>query len=138
MVDYLHIFWEKIRYNDLSEVKDTYFYAFTRGKTVVYIGMSYYQHIRNEVRSTIYALDLDNIGLVIWLGYIIKSSYRRITERIIRDVECLLIYTHRPSYNTQCVANYSGRDSLKIVNKGCKYLRPCVMIKNNKVYMRCI
>ena len=60
---------------------------------------------------------MDSRGLTIWLGYIEDISYRRITEGIIKDVECLLIRTHKPPLNKACTEGYDRRDKLKIVNK---------------------
>ncbi len=116
---------------------NTWFYMFTRGNNILYIGIAYHQDVYREIKQELRMFDISGIGLFIWLGYIIETSYRRITENIVRDVECLLIYTNQPSCNKQCKMNYTGRDNLKVRTKGCKLLRRCVKVEKGQVYERC-
>ena len=129
--------WEKTNLNELGGSEDTWFYMFTRGNNVLYIGIAYHQDIYREIKQSLRAFDITSIGLSIWLGYIIETDYRRITEQIVKDVECLLIYTHQPSYNTQCMANYTGRNNLQVKNRGCPLLRRCVKIEGWSIYYTC-
>lgn len=120
--DKVSIKWEKTSIANLRTIEDTYFYALLRGDNVLYIGIAYHQNVADEVNKTINRLDeLDKntVGLYVCLGYITESTYGRITEQIVKDVECALIYHFQPPYNTHCTSSYKGRKNLTIYNKGC-------------------
>ena len=129
--------WEKSNLNKLDYHDDTWFYMFTRGDNLVYIGIAYHQDIYREIKQSLRAFNIATQGLSIWLGYILKMDYGRITEKIIKDIECLLISTHQPSYNTQCMSNYTGRNTIKVKNSGCSLLKRCVKVENVKIYYTC-
>jgi hypothetical protein len=133
----LKLRWEKTNLLELDDKEDTWFYMFTRGKNIIYIGISYHQDIRREIKQSLRAFSICTIGLSIWLGYIMETNYRRITEQIVKDVESLLIYTHQPSYNTHCKSNYTGRNNLKVKNSGCRLLRHCIKIEERNIYYTC-
>ncbi len=137
MLKSLKIEWEKTNLNGLNNHEDTWFYAFSRGNGLIYVGIAYHQDVVKEIKQSLRAFDINTAGLSIYLGYIAESDYGRITEQIVRDTECLLIYVHQPSYNVQCTANYTGRDNLKIKNRGCNTLRPCIKIESMKIYHTC-
>jgi hypothetical protein len=94
--------------------------------------MAYKQDVADEIRQTIRNFNYNEDGINIWLGYIDKSNYERITEEIVRDVESLLICANTPSDNTQNINNYSGRDNLKVENLGCSKIKSC-QCKNGKI-----
>jgi hypothetical protein len=81
--------WKQIDINSIPELDDTYFYAFTQNNNLLYIGMTYYQDVVDEIRQTIRRIGYN--GNKIWLGYIKKTDYERITKEIIMDIEFLLI-----------------------------------------------
>ena len=115
--------WEKVPYSKLREYEDAYFYAFQRGRGIIYIGIAYHMDVVAEIKSNLRAFDMNTQGLSFWLGYIEKSDYQRITKLLIRDTENLLIFTHKPLYNTQCKNDYWGREDLYIKNKGCPHIK---------------
>ena len=137
MMKKVEIQWRKTTLNSLSQEEDTWFYALSRGNALLYIGISYHQDITKEIKQTLRAFDISTSGLSIWLGYIIETDYGRITHQIVRDIESLLIFTHQPTYNTQCMTNYTGRDNLKVKNRRCKLLRPCVKVQGGRIYYTC-
>ena len=126
--------WVQTSYSNLEEMEDCHFYALSRGSSVLYIGMTYQQYVQNEVKQTLREFDLSEIGLTIWLGYIQKMDFGRITKQIVQDVECLLIFAHQPTYNEQCKSSYTGRDVLRVKNRECPHLKPSVEVKGDYVY----
>ena len=137
MLKEMKLQWKKTKLSELGDNEDTWFYAFTRGNVLLYIGITYHQVVHNEIKKRLRELSINSSGLSIWLGYIAESDYERITKQIVRDIECLLIYAHQPSYNTQCTSNYTGRDNLKVKNKGCPMLKSCVKVEEGEIYSRC-
>ena len=126
--------WEKVDdINKIRKLYDTEFYAFTQNNTLLYIGIAYFQYVADEILQTIRDFNYDKNEIKIWLGYIVESDYERITEEIIRDVECLLICGNKPLDNTQCKDNYTGRDNLKIKNKLCRNIKD-VICKNSEIF----
>ena len=128
--------WEQVEDIDsIRKLDDTEFYAFTQDNTLLYIGIAYFQDVADEIRQTIRDFNYDENKIRIWLGYIDESDYERITEEIIRDVECLLICGNEPLHNTQCRDNYTGRDNLKIKNKRCRNIKD-VECKNSEITIK--
>ncbi len=127
--------WEQVEDIDsIRKLDDTEFYAFTQDNTLLYIGIAYFQDVADEIRQTIRDFNYDENKIRIWLGYIDESDYERITEEIIRDVECLLICGNKPLDNTQCKDNYTGRDNLIIKNNGCRNIND-VKCKNLEIFI---
>ncbi len=89
------------------------------GRNILYIGIANHQNVSDEVKKTINRFDENPHGLQICLGYITRTTYGRITNQIIMDVECALINALQPSHNTQCKSSYKGRTGLTIYNSGC-------------------
>lgn len=118
-MDKVTINWYQTNWSAMTLHKDTVFYAFTRGSNLLYIGIAYYQDVVDEVRSTLRRLNLSTTGMSIWLGYIDSenTTYGRITHEIIIDTECLMIHMNKPSQNTQCISNYTGRWNLRVVSR---------------------
>jgi len=135
----LKIDWVKTNYNNLYKNYDSHYYAFSRGRTLLYIGISCYQDIIIEIDKTLNRLNIKISGLTIWLGFvnIQKSSYTRITKQIILDGERLMIITNQPNYNQQCKEKYYGRCNFKVRTSGCKYIRQCIRCENNRIYLSC-
>ena len=127
--------WEKVDdINKIRKLYDTEFYAFTQNNTLLYIGIAYFQYVADEILQTIRDFNYDKNEIKIWLGYINKSDYGRITEKIIKDAECLLICGNKPRDNTQCKDNYTGRDNLIIKNNGCRNIND-VKCKNLEIFI---
>ncbi len=135
----LKINWIKTSYNELTLRYDTYYYAFLRGNALLYIGISYKQNVKYEINQTLRRLRINIIGLIIWLGYVDlnNTTYMRITEQIISDGECLMIFTNQPSYNEQCKESYIGRCNFRIRTTGCTLIRRCVKCEHNQIYFTC-
>jgi len=138
-MEIVKIEWIKTNYREIKEYYDTYYYAFSRGNSLLYIGISYKQNVKTEIDQTLRRLGINTTGLSIWLGYLNSdaTTYSRITEQIIKDVECLMIYTNQPICNTQCKENYTGRCNIKVRTSGCPLIRKCVRCENNRVYLSC-
>ncbi|MHB1755749.1 MAG: hypothetical protein ACYCT6_09960 [bacterium] len=132
-MDNVTLEWEKVE-DSIKKLDDTEFYAFTQNNTLLYIGIAYFQDVADEIRKTIKAFNYNEDEIKIWLGYIVESDYERITEEIIRDVECLLICGNKPLDNTQCKDNYTGRDNLIIKNNGCRNIND-VKCKNLEIFI---
>ena len=135
----IKINWVQTNFNEVGDYYDTYYYAFSRGNNLLYIGISYRQNVRTEIAQTLRRLRISPNGLSIWLGYVNseQTTYGRITEQIILDAECLMIFTNQPTYNTQCKENYTRRCNLKVKTSGCQVIRKCVRCENNRVYLTC-
>lgn len=138
-MEIVKIDWLKTKLSDLPELQDTYLYAFTRGNNLLYLGMTYYQIVDDEIKQSLRRLSINNKGLTIWLGYINgqKSTYATITKQIIQDTEALLIICNETTFNIQSTETYSGRNNFKVVSSGLPYLRRCVRCENNKIYLSC-
>lgn len=138
-MDTVKIEWHRTSLAQIRNFHDTYYYAFSRGNNLLYIGQTYLQDVGTEIRQTIRRLNINPNGLSIWLGYIDDrlTTYQRITQQIVTDVECLMIYTNEPIYNQQCKQAYTGRCNLKVRTSGCNLIRRCVRCENNTVYLTC-
>lgn len=132
MVDIVEIDWTQTDLDDIYNYEDTYFYAFTKGSKLLYIGIAYHQDVINEIKNTLSAFRINEDEVKIWIGFIEKTNYSRKTELIIRDVECLLIHLNLPTLNTQCMSSYTGRDKLMVISTGCNLIRPCIKIEDDE------
>lgn len=142
MTETVVVEWDGISLSELIEMEESeyqFLYALVRGNNLLYIGMAYRSSIVDAVKEKIRELEQDPKGLTIWIGEVNpdETTYGRITEQIIDDVKCLLIYTHQPSLNVLCTKSYTGRDGLKVKNRGRPYLKPCVRAEEGKVYKTC-
>lgn len=132
IIGWVHTNLEALEYRPFCE-----YYSFSRKGKLLYIGIAYKQDVRTEIVQTLKRLQISTNGLTIWVGSIASSSYERITEQIVRDVECLLIFTHQPSLNTQCTETYSGRDNLRVRSRGHSIIAICVKVESKKTYRTC-
>ena len=137
MMNIVELTWERGRMEDLRYGDDAHFYAFSIGSRLEYVGIAYYQDVANEVSKTLLAFDLDSDELVVWLAFIKSTDYERITEQIVKDVECLLIFTNKPSLNTQCMSSYAGRYNLTVKSKGLPLIKACVKVERGYIYGKC-
>jgi len=132
--------WEKTSFSKLNEKyegSDANFYAFSRGKNLLFIGMAFKQQITDEVKQSVKDNHIGTAGLSIWLGHVVETEYKRLTPQIVLDVKRLLIFIHQPRNNTQFMKSYNGRDGLKVKSRRCKLLRPCVRAEAGSVYRTC-
>ena len=133
-MDTISIHWDKTNIKKLSEYEECCFYAFTSGRNLLYIGMTWHQEIRKEVKQTIRDFDISTQGLSIWLGYIHDSTILSIRKSLIQDIECLLIHMNNPPLNKQCKSAYTGRDNLKIHSKNFSFIHKTIMCKSSEFY----
>jgi len=89
---------------------------------ILYIGMTYYQYLSDRLRShhKFWVIIEDQYGkgeVVVRFGNIILPPQRRISEKLVRDVEAALIQKVKPEYNQMGTFAYRGRE-LKITNLG--------------------
>ena len=127
--------WHQTNLSSIDLLDDTAFYAFSRGNNLIYIGIAFRQTAVDEVRYNFGRLGLSATGMSIWLGYVDKkdTTYNRITNEIVKDAECLMIYMNQPSQNTQCKVNYTGRSNFRVVSRNLSLLRNRISCDNKGV-----
>lgn len=123
MIKKIHLAWKKTSVKKMKDMEDCYFYAFSHGDHLQYIGIAYCQDAQTEIKKRMGDLGKKAKGLTIWLGYVKKTDYEQIGEKLVKDIECLLIFTHQPPINTQCTSEYTGRKTFTIKNTGCEFLK---------------
>ena len=143
---YVTIQWEKTNLTKLKEMKNetgskdiinSRFYAFSRGKNLLFLGFAYRMEIWDEAMEILDDDEIKSKGLVIWLGHIMDTDYGRITIQIVRDVRNLLIFVEQPTYNKQYKKSYHGRKDLVVKNSKFSLVRPCFRVENGMVYKTC-
>jgi len=103
------------------------FYTFLHKSKIIYVGQVYYKSLRDRIKEHLCGDSLwkwikRNYGLKnisIKIAEIEHVSQKRITKKLVNDIEALLIATQQPEGNIQATKTYWGRD-LKIVNLGNK------------------
>jgi len=124
IMETLVIDWVKTNYSELPEMKNTYFYAFTRANHLVYIGITKStseQTVKQEITNTIKRLNISTTGLSIFLGYMNRQTNhlglrKRIDDSLILNAECLLIFKNQPIENEQCKQSYTGRWNFRVIS----------------------
>lgn len=114
----VYIKWIKCAYENLDWHESSYFYAFTNGNRLLYIGMTYRQRVMDEIKRTLYDFDSGVDEVSIWLGYI-ASDFGRISLQIIQETESALIFANQPEWNTHHKSSYYARNNFKITSNGC-------------------
>ena len=81
----------------------------------LYIGMTYEQDFGDEIRAKLKGdvgewmrQNVENTILV-KVGHIQLLDHNKISEQIVRDIECLLIHHTQAPANIQCKKSYTGR-----------------------------
>ncbi len=59
-----------------------------------------------------------NLLIGIKIGEIVLEANQNISEELINDIECALIYNSQSTCNTNCKNSYTGRTPIQIVNLG--------------------
>lgn len=145
-MDTVHIDWDEIviRFNNVGDSKrpkldEKGFYAVLGAvynpKTdkwgnikLLYIGQAFDQTLRERIpqEHPAYACVFDyqrrhsGVCIVVMLGTVEKSTVAKLTQQLLNDIECCLIFCNQPLCNTSCEESYSGRD-LKVINTGHSY-----------------
>ena len=93
-------------------------------KDCLYIGMTYDQDFGEEIRAK-WAGDVGdwirrNVEgtILVKVGHIELLEHQKITEQIVKDIECLLIYRTQAPANIQCKKSYTGRLPIHVWNVG--------------------
>lgn len=123
----VEIKWDKFSYQELFKIDwfyPYYLYLIVRGTNLIYIGLTYYTDFAYEINYNMKRCNINSLGLHFWLGEFKceKSDFERISKKLVKDVESLLIFYHKPSHNISNINTYYGRSNLKIKNMGCPYL----------------
>ncbi|MFZ6016614.1 MAG: hypothetical protein ACOYU0_03170 [Nitrospirota bacterium] len=56
----VNINWRMTNINDILYYEDAYFYIFTSGSSLLYIGIAYLQDVDSEIKQTIRAFNLNS------------------------------------------------------------------------------
>ncbi|MCL5992536.1 MAG: hypothetical protein M1419_10630 [Bacteroidetes bacterium] len=134
----LAINWKRIPWRELNYVENSYFYMYITNKKPIYIGVSYKQHIVDEIYQTLESFNYRQVEISLYIGYIQygKSTIEKISKELVKDSECLLIYCNQPRDNIQCKENYTGRDNLKVICNGTSYLYKVQNCQNKQILVR--
>jgi len=145
-MDTVHINWEEsvIRFSNIKDSNNSKldgkgFYAilgaiYNAEKNnwgnikLLYIGQAFGQTLRERIQQEHpayecvfdYQKKYSNVGIVVMLGVIEKSTVEKLTQQLFDDIECCLVFRNQPLCNTSCKESYSGRD-LKVINTGHPY-----------------
>jgi hypothetical protein len=115
--------WVKVDVDELPDMEDSYLYALVRNRRLLYIGMSYHTNVALEVKQNMASFGLSARNLKVYLAYVGGGNVGRITRPLVHDIEALLIYDNQPDSNVHHKATYTGRDNLKVTNRGCGSLK---------------
>ena len=132
--------WRKHYFDELNEIDENYnnfLYAIARGKTILYIGKAFRQYVSDRIYNNLERKDINSRGVYLWIGEIDNenSSFTRISDELICDVENLLIYYYESTYNEKNINNYNGRNNLRIINNDIEScFHKIIEWKNELVY----
>jgi hypothetical protein len=125
--------WIKTNYSEISSHEDYYFYGFSRGKTLLYIGNTIKQDVKDRIDQHIrIKFKNETHGLQIWLGVLSYSHIEKVSDKLIRDLESLIIFRNQPSFNHQCKKNYTGNGYIMIHNVGMPLLKKRIHFNSNE------
>ena len=131
------IHWFQSNLKNLSAEHDTYFYAFSRANKLLYIGKSHFTELKNEVNQNLKRLNISNIGLVIWVGYMFDESvYKNKLQELVDDAESLLIYRNKTQFNEKKTKSYRGRVPFKVISVGMPLLKKTITITTSSPLQR--
>ena len=126
--------WIKTNFSNVVNHDDCYFYAFSIGKNLLYIGNTMKQDVVNRVNQHLnIKFDGKSKGIQIWIAKLILPYNNRVSEKLIRDIECLLIFSNQPPKNVQCKMNYTGREFIKIHNKNFPFIKSNIQFSSRKL-----
>jgi len=91
---------------------------------LLYIGQAFDQTLRTRILQphdayTCIEAQLEKTGktAIVMVGVVTQASVQRLTQDVIDDLECCLIYSNQPLCNERCKDTYSGRE-ITITNIG--------------------
>jgi len=90
---------------------------------LLYVGMTYYQSISKRLRNhhklgDIKCSETRRKKIIIRAGCIILPDGKRISKKLVHDVEAVLIQQYDPPYNEMNTYAYWGGRDIRIVNQG--------------------
>jgi hypothetical protein len=114
---------EKGFYAILASVRDTSTNKWNKFD-LLYIGQAFDQTLRERISQPHDAYTCVNAKVketektaIVMVGFIKQASVENITQSLLDDIECCLIYSNKPRCNIQCKDEYKGQP-LKITNTG--------------------
>lgn len=128
----LEIEWAEgaVRLADVDDLEDGDFYAIMAAERrgwfdpkVGYIGVAYGQHVAKRIRQnhSSYLLMIGRLPpdheWIVMSGRVVGGSHERVSERLVKEAENLLIFRNRPKFNTHGRKAYTGRPMM-IENSG--------------------
>jgi hypothetical protein len=92
---------------------------------LLYVGKAYDQTLRKRIKQPHQGYDCvskwlsENPGytLLVMVGVITRAPGGHVSNQLVDDAECCLIFTNQPHCNELCKGSYTGRDLL-IANTG--------------------
>lgn len=127
-----YIDWIKTNYSEIKNHEDYYFYGFSRGKTLLYIGNTIKQDVKNRIDQHIKdKFNNETHGLQIWLGSLSYIHKEKISDELIRNLECLMIFRNQPTINIQCKKSYTGKGHIMIHHKGMSLMKKRIHFNSN-------
>ena len=119
--------WEETQLENLSEHdQSAHLFLIVIGRKAMYVGFTFEMNLKDEVLNTMNNLKINESEFHIWTGKIVENTHNAINRLVAEECMCLLIYEHQSVLNSICLAQYHGRKSLKIHNRGCALLKECV------------
>lgn len=85
-------------------------------ESVLNIGLAYFQELGQRLKQKKWLNDLRGEITVRFAAVELEKGSKHSRQRS-EDIECLLIYYHKPKYNIRCKKRYVGRQ-LEITNTG--------------------
>lgn len=139
----VNIRWIQTNLSKLDEHENHYFYAFSRGNVLLYLGKSHKTLLKEEIKQSLKRLKISSIGLSIWVGWLFKHDTTHQTEveitdnnlidsKLVDDAESLLIYRNKTFFNDKKTKSYRGIIPLTVFSKGCYFLKEKISIVSKK------
>lgn len=123
--------WYQTNLKELKYHEDSYFYAFSRGNSLLYIGKSEMTTIHQEIKQNLKRLKIAPNGLSLWIGYISDRHFEKAsTSEMIDDIENLLIFRCNTYYNDKKTKTYKGILPLTVKNNGFRLIPTILKIKD--------
>jgi len=125
--------WINVPYDNLYKADDCYWYAIQSDDRVVFISNAHFQYIDILIKLNVKDFDLDPDNCTFWLGYMQLSDFARMDERLVKDIEALLIIAHKPFHNSEGKEEYWGQDNIYVRNMGCPVLKEHIRSEDKQV-----
>lgn len=122
---------------EFKEYDDCYIYMFLSNSEIIYVGAAYYQGISRRIKQHLsgdstWEWVVENYNpddISIRVAEVELIDQKRISKRLVDDIEALIIGLLQPPGNIQSMKIYHGRD-LRISNVGDRGLLPKTLSTN--------